>query len=79
MKTTVELDDALLAEVRRRAAAEGKSMKAFLEEALLARLRPRARSRVKFVADLPVVEGVRPPSVNVADRRALHDFLDDAK
>lgn len=77
MKTTIELDDALLAEVRRRAAAEKKTMKAFLEEAILARLRPQPRSRSRYRADLPVVAGSRPPAVDVADRRALYDLLDE--
>lgn len=76
MKTTIELDDALMAEVKRRAAAEGKTMKAFLEESLLARLRPRAKSRTRYRLELPVVKGSSPPAVDVADRRALHDFLD---
>lgn len=77
MKTTIELDDALLAEVRRRAAEEHKTMKAFLEEAILARLRPQPRSRSRYRAELPVVDGDRPPAVDVADRRALYDLMDD--
>lgn len=77
MKTTIELEDSLLAEVKRRAAAEGKTMKAFLEEALLARLRPRPRGRTTYRADLPVVKGERPPAIDIADRRALYDFMDE--
>lgn len=79
MKTTIDLDDALLAEVRRRAAEEHKTMKAFLEEAILARLRPQPRSRSRYRAQLPVIEGDRPPAVDVADRRALHDFMDEER
>lgn len=79
MKTTIDLDDALLAEVRQRAAEERKTMKAFLEEAILARLRPQPRSRASYRAELPVVEGDRPPAVDVADRRALYDFLDETR
>jgi len=77
MKTTIELEDSLLAEVKRRAAAEGKTMKAFLEEALLARLRPRPRDRTAYRVDLPVVKGVRPPAIDIADRRVLYDFMDE--
>lgn len=77
MKITIDLDAALLEEVRRRAAREGKTMKAFFEESVLARLRPKARPPARYVADLPVVEGVRPPAVDVTDRRALHDFVDE--
>lgn len=33
-------------------------------------------ARGTFRLDLPVVEGVEPPGVDVMDRRALYDFLD---
>ncbi len=78
MKTTIDIDDALFAELKQRSAAEGKSMRSFLEEALWARLRPRPRSTRKFRLDLPVIRGTRPPAVDINDRRVLYDFMSSA-
>jgi len=75
MKTTIEIDDALFAELKRRAAAEGKSMKSFLEESLWARLRPRPRGTKKFRLELPVIRGTHPPAVDINDRCILYDFM----
>lgn len=79
MKTTIELDDALLSEVKRRAAREGLTMKAFVEQALRARLLPKPRGRQRFRLELPVVEGTAPPAVDVSDRRSLYDFMENHK
>jgi hypothetical protein len=77
MKTTIDIDDRLLAAAKRHAAAHGTTLKAFVEEALRSRLVPATRRRERFRLDLPTVAGVAPPSVDVADRRALYDLLDD--
>jgi hypothetical protein len=77
MKTTLDLDDVLLAEAKRRAAAEGMSLKAFVEEALRARMLPKPKSQVAFRLELPVVRGQSPPAVSTADRRVLYDYLEE--
>jgi len=77
MKTTLDLDDVLLAEAKRRAAAEGVSLKAFVEEALRARMLPRPKTQVAFRLELPVVRGHAPPAVSTSDRRVLDDYLDE--
>jgi len=77
MKTTMELDDALLAEVKRRAALEGVTMKAFVEQALRARVLPKPSRRRRFCLRLPIVEGTAPPAVDVNDRRSLYDFMEE--
>lgn len=79
MKTTLDLDDRLLGEAKRRAAAEGVTLKAWVEDALRARVLPRPATERRYRFEPPVVEGERPPAVDVADRRALYDFLDEAR
>lgn len=77
MKTTLELEDDLLTDAKRRAAAAGITLKAFVEEALRARLLQRTKVPGGFRLKLPVIEGKRPPAVEISDRRALYDFMED--
>jgi hypothetical protein len=77
MKTTLDLDDRLLEAAKQRAAAAGKTLKAYIEDALRAQMLPRVHRGERFRLALPTVRGTRPPAVDVADRRALYDFLDE--
>lgn len=78
MKTTLDLDDTLLTEAKTRAAAAGTSLKSYVEDALRARLLPRpTKGEERFRLRLPIVEGTAPPAVEVMDRRALYDLLDE--
>jgi len=75
MKTTLDLD-VLLAEAKRRAAATGTRLEAYLEDTLRALLLSRPETRQDgFRLRLPVVEGTAPPGVEVMDRKALYDLL----
>jgi hypothetical protein len=76
MKTTIDLDDDLLRLAKQRAAAAGMPLRAFIEDALRARLLPRPRGRRSFSLTLPIVEGKAPPAVDVADRNALYDLME---
>jgi hypothetical protein len=76
MKTTLDLNADLLMDAKRQAAASGATLKAFVEEALRARLLEFPKAAKQFRLDLPVVQGDRPPAVDVADRSALYDFLE---
>ena len=76
MKTTLDLDGALLREDKRRAAASGTTLRAFVEDALRSRMLPRPTRRARFRLDLPVVTGTGPPAVDISDRRALYDFME---
>jgi Arc/MetJ family transcription regulator len=78
MKTTIDLDDELLRLAKQRAAAAGVPLRAYIEDALRARLLPRPRGRSKFALQLPIIEGKAPPSVDVADRNALYDLMERA-
>ncbi len=79
MRTTIRLDDALLAEVRQEASQRGETFTALVEQGLRLlltqwRQRPR-RSRVI----LPVCNagGGTMPGVDLNDSAALLDLLDD--
>ncbi len=76
MKTTLDIDDDLLSSAKRRAAAAGMSLKAFVEEALRARLLASPARAPRFTLDLPMVVGGAPPAVDPADRDSLYDFME---
>ncbi len=77
MKTTLEIDDRLLERAKRYASSQGTTLRAVVEEALRARLAPRPEARVRYRFAPPIVRGSGPPRVDVADRNALYDLLDD--
>ena len=78
MRTTVAIDDNLLATARERAATEGTSLGHVIEDALRALFaRPPAHDR----PEVPIVRGrggVR-PGVDVASNRALAELLDEGR
>lgn len=76
MKTTIDLDDKLLRLAKQRAAAEGIPLRAYIEDALRARLLPRSRGQRRFTLELPIVAGRAPPAVDIADRNALYDLME---
>ena len=76
MKTTLELDDDLVRRAKQEAARAGIPLRRLVEDALRARLLPRAREQAKFRLDVPIVSGTAPPAVDVADRDALYDLLE---
>jgi hypothetical protein len=80
VKTTLNLDERLLARAKALALREGTTLTAIVEQSLRARLAPRAKTAKigkpgQF--DLPTVKGTAAPNVDVADRDALFDVLDD--
>jgi hypothetical protein len=78
MRTTVRLDDALLARARAHAARERRTLTSLIEEGLTAVLdRPQREQRRRIV--LPVSKcggGVR-PGVDLNNNAALLDLLDE--
>lgn len=77
VKTTLNLDERLLARAKALALREGTTLTAIVEQSLRARLAPRPRLGVPEEFDLPTVKGTAPPSVDIADRAGLFDVLDD--
>jgi hypothetical protein len=76
MRTTINLDDALLAEAKQLAARTGRSLTAVVEDALrqsLHRRQPTARKAI----ELPVFgEGGMRPGVDLDDSAALLDVME---
>ncbi|MBY0276654.1 type II toxin-antitoxin system VapB family antitoxin [Candidatus Binatia bacterium] len=79
MKTTLEIDDRLLTRARRYASANGMTLRAVVEEALRARLAARPETRARYRFSPPTVRGSRLPAIDVADRNALYELLDDPR
>jgi hypothetical protein len=77
MRTTLDLDDALMSAAKREAARRGIMLAKVIEEALRAEL-ARPREQPQFRLEFPVVCGGRPPLVEAADREALDDAMEDA-
>ena len=75
MRTTIDINDALLREAKSHAARERRTLKAVVEQALRELLSGQARG----VADGPPIpvfhgQGVQ-PGVDLTDNAALEDFM----
>jgi hypothetical protein len=76
VKTTLNLDDELLRQAKRVALERGVTLTQVVREALEAAVLPKARGR-PFQLDWRPVRGHRAPSVDLADRGALYDLMED--
>ena len=76
MRTTINLDDALLAEAKQVAAQTGRSLTAVVEDALRQSLH-RRHATVRRAVQLPVFgEGGLRPGVDLDDSAALLDLME---
>jgi Arc/MetJ family transcription regulator len=73
MKTTLNIDDTVMAELKREAARQGRTMSELVESALRLLLRSH-RKQEKLVA-LPTFHGGR-TLVDIADRDALYQAME---
>jgi Arc/MetJ family transcription regulator len=73
MKTTLNIDDTIMAELRREAARQGRTMSELVESALRLLLRSR-RKREKLIA-LPTFHSGG-ALVDIADRNALYQAME---
>ncbi|MCC6620958.1 MAG: type II toxin-antitoxin system VapB family antitoxin [Deltaproteobacteria bacterium] len=76
MRTTLDLDDRLLARARKVAGERGTTLTAIIEEALAALLSPRPKGTEPFKLAWRPQAGHAPPEVDIADRQALYDLMD---
>jgi hypothetical protein len=76
MRTTLNLDDALVRAAKQEAVTRGVTLTRIIEEALRAQLAPKP-PRERFQLDFPVVDGRRPPDVDISDREALYDAMEE--
>jgi hypothetical protein len=73
MKTTLSIDDTVMAQLRREAARQGRTMSDLVETAL--RLLFRARRSAADLPDLPTLRSGG-ALVDVADREALYQAME---
>lgn len=73
MKTTLIIDDSVMAQLKREAARQGKTMSELVETAL--RMLLRSRPRPQALAPLPTFHGGG-ALVDVADRDALYQAME---
>lgn len=74
MKTTLNLDDALMQAARERARRMGVTLTALISDALRRTLAEPAPAA--FRLDLPVTQGRRRPTVDIDSNAALEEYLD---
>ena len=79
MRTTLDIDDAVLKEAKQRAAEEGGALTRLIERALRAYLRaPAARAR-PFRLKLVTRRGRPVAGVDLDDRDALYERMDQGR
>ena len=78
MRTTIRLDDEVLAAVKRRAVETNRTMTAVIEDALRQALAPRPEREHEHETTLPVASGggVLQPGVDLDDSAALLELME---
>lgn len=77
LETTVRLDDKLMKDAERLAAATGRSLDALLEDALRDLLASKRIQNEEATGSLPTFDsGGYPPGVDLSDNRGVRDYLD---
>jgi hypothetical protein len=77
MRTTVKIDDRLLAEAKSQAAKSGRTLNAVIEDALRASLANRQRGSDRRNVDLPTFRGSQLlPGVDLDDSAALLERME---
>jgi hypothetical protein len=76
MRTTLDIDDRLLAAARRVAAEKGTTLTAFVEHALAASLTQRGTADTAYRLQWKTHRGRTLPGVDVADRDRLFERME---
>lgn len=76
MRTTLDIDDRLLAAARRRAAERGTTLTAFVEHALAATLAGRPEHDKPYALQWKTHAGRTLPGVDVTDRDRLYERME---
>ena len=79
MRTTLDIEDAVLERARRRASREGTTLTAIVERALRLLLMQKTEPSVPLADRWVVVSGDREPDVDIADRDRLYDALGERR
>jgi hypothetical protein len=76
MRTTVDLNDHLLSEAKKRAASEGKPLRAIIEEALRAMLQTSQQGDPGYKLEWRTEKGRLQAGVRLDDRQSLFDLME---
>ena len=80
MRTTIRIDDRLLAEAKAQAARSGRTLAAVVEDALRVALARRERRGLDRPPKLPISRGGRlQPGIDLDDSAALLDLMEGAE
>jgi hypothetical protein len=80
MRTTITIDDELLAEAKTRAAASGRTLNAVVDDALREAFSRRARVESPAPPPLPIFRGSRlVPGIDLDDGAALLEEMERAE
>jgi plasmid stability protein len=74
-RTTLTIDNGILRELKRRAAAEGRTVQAVANDLLRQALAAHGRAREAFTLQLQGWEGAEQPGVDILDRDKLFDLM----
>jgi plasmid stability protein len=77
MRTTLNLDDDLVARAKALAARRGRALTSLMEDALRAVLEREGRPAKSSAVELPVGSGRLRPGVSLNDNVSLRDLMDD--
>jgi hypothetical protein len=77
MKTTLNISDQLLQNAKKRAARDGITLTKLVEDALKAKLLENEKT-VKYDFKPTIVTGNKPPNVDIAERDALYEVIDNS-
>jgi hypothetical protein len=75
MKTTLNINDTVMTQLRQEAARQQKTMSELVEAALRLLFHSAKQSKKKKLRPLPSFHGGK-PRVDIADRNALYDFME---
>ena len=77
MRTTIDIDDKLLAMAKKRAMEKGTSLRNVVETALRMALTKPRKPPTRFRLKWKTVRGNRVPGVDISDRDALYDRMEN--
>lgn len=76
MRTTVDIDDKLLALAKKRALEKGTSLRDVIESALRRTLMESKKAPSRFRLKWNTVRGKRLPGIDISDRDALYEKME---
>jgi hypothetical protein len=76
MRTTIDIEDRLLALAKKRALEKGTSLRNVIESALRRALVESKKTPTRFRLKWKTVRGNRLPGIDISDRDALHERME---